>query len=395
MREGSATSWVEVDGAFGEGGGQVLRTSLSLSALTGRPTRIRRIRAGRRRPGLAPQHLTTVLALGEICGADISGATLRSTELTFRPGRLRPGDHTFDVEGAAQGGSAGSMTLVFQALLLPLAFAGGRSRLTLRGGTHVPWSPPFDYLTGVFLPVVGRMGVGASTRLERAGFYPRGGGEIQAEVQPLAASREPLRDLRDERPAAVSSRPSLQRPFNPAVPALTPLSIPARGALLGVEGRALACSLPAHVAQRMTDRARSVLGQAGIVARLSPARERGPGPGAGIFLVAEYEHAPAGFSALGERGKPSERVAEEACADLLAHHQTDASVDPHLADQLLLPAALARGRSEYRTSRITSHLLTNAYAIRRFLDARIAIDGVEGEAGTVVVDGAPPPESSE
>lgn len=349
---------IEIDGAFGEGGGQVLRTALTLATLTGQPTHIRRIRANRRTPGLAPQHLTGVQALASICEAGLQGATLRSTEVVFRPqSRARPGHYRFDVTEAAQGGSAGSVTLVCQTTLLPLIFAADPSHLTLKGGTHVPWSPPFDYLVHVYLSTLAPMGVEASCQLAAWGFYPVGGGEFTVTIAGL--ERLPLK----------------------------PLILLERGNLRRVQGVAVAGNLPSHIAQRMTDRASKVLRDAGLRVEIIPQRVRCKGAGAGLFLTAEYEHGLAGFSALGKKGKPSEVVADEACHDLLSHHASGAPVDKHLADQLLLPLALAEGRSQFRTAQISRHLLTNAHIIRQFIPARIEIEGAEGEPGTVVVEG--------
>ena len=348
---------IEIDGSYGEGGGQVLRTALTLSVLTGLPTHIYRIRAGRRKPGLAAQHLTGVLALAQVCDADVRGAAIGSADLTFQPrSRARPGTYVFDVAHAAQRGSAGSVTLLLQTLLLPLAGVAGASHLTLKGGTHVPWSPPVDYLAHVYLPTAARMGLQASCRLDAWGFYPAGGGQISVDIQGTGQT-------------------------------LTPLTLAERGNLKRIWGIAVACNLPADIAQRIANRARNVLGDAGLRADITPKRERGVGPGAGLFLVAEYEQAQAGFSALGAKGKPSEQVADEACRDLLAHHACGAPVDAHLADQLLLPMALAAGRSGFRTARITQHLLTNAHIIRQFIPAQIEIEGNEGEPGTVAVRG--------
>lgn len=348
---------IEIDGSYGEGGGQVLRTALTLSVITAQPVHLRRIRAGRRNPGLAPQHLTAVHALARVCGADVRGAGIGSTEVVFQPqSKPRAGEYTFDVTEAAHGGSAGSVTLILQALLLPLAMAGAPSRLTLKGGTHVAWSPPFHYLAHVFLPTVARMGLRAEARLEAWGFYPVGGGQVSVDITP---------------PSSFSS-----------------LSLVERGQLKKIRGWAAATNLPAHIPQRIANRARNVLMQKRLPVEITPLRERGAGPGAALCLVAEYEHGLAGFSSLGERGKPSEAVADEACRDLLVHHAAGAPVDMHLADQLLLPMALAPGRSEFRTCRVTQHLLTNAHVIRQFLPAQIEIEGDEGEPGMVVVRNA-------
>jgi RNA 3'-terminal phosphate cyclase (ATP) len=350
---------LEIDGAFGEGGGQVVRTSLTLSVLTGRPVAIRNIRANRSKPGLAPQHLTNVLALAGICGADVEGAEIGSTELLFEPKSApRAGEYRFDVTEVLSSGSAGSVTLILQTILLPLTFAKGKSTLLLRGGTHVTWSPPFEYIDRVFLPTVEKMGIIASCRLNVPGFYPAGGGEITVEIIGLRT-------------------------------ALKPIMLSERGELLRIEGNAIACNLPSHIPQRMADRARALLESAGFKADITPRREQCIGPGAGIFLTAHYEKALAGFSALGAPGKPSEAVAEEACDQLFTHHSGGAPVDRYLADQLLLPMSLADGVSAFETACISSHLLTNAHIIGQFIDAKISIEGEEGEPGRVTVTGAP------
>ncbi len=346
-----------IDGSHGEGGGQVLRTALTLAILTGRPVRIERIRAGRRKPGLRPQHLTGVRAAGAVCEARLEGDDLDSQTLTFVPGGpARPGEYTFDVAEVARGGSAGSVSLVLQTLLLPLALAGGESRLTLRGGTHVDWSPPVSYLEHVFLPILARMGVHAEIDLVRWGFYPAGGGEIRVHI----AGRE-----------------------GP----LSPILLTERGALRRVRGMAVVTNLPAHIPQRMADRAHNLLAEAGLRAQIEPRRLRGVGPGAGIFLFAEYEHATAGFTAYGRKGLPAERVAEGACRDLLAHHRSSAPADPHLADQLVLPMALAEGESRVHTSQVSRHLLTNVWVVRQFLNRDICVAGEPGAAGAVIAEG--------
>jgi len=355
-------TWVEIDGSFGEGGGQVIRTSLTLSALTGRSVAIRNIRKNRPNPGLAPQHLTNVLALAEICEARVEGAEIGSMELLFEPQtKPRAGRYLFDVTDAAQNGSAGSVTLILQTLLLPLALANSKSHLVLRGGTNVAWSPPFEYIAHVFLPMLERMGIKGHCLLNVPGFYPVGGGEIAVEIFGTQSSSSA---------------------------SLMPLILNERGNLQRIWGSAIACNLPAHIPQRMADRAGAILKSAGFSAEITPRCERCAGPGAGIFLTVQYEHVLAGFSALGEPGKPSEQVAEEVCAHLIDHHESGAPVDRYLADQLLLPMSLADGVSEFKTSYISSHLITNAHIIRQFVDARISIDADVGESGSVVISGA-------
>jgi RNA 3'-terminal phosphate cyclase (ATP) len=361
---------ITIDGSYGEGGGQVLRTALTLSAITGQPARIERIRAGRKNPGLRPQHLTAVHAAAAICRARLDGAELGSPILTFAPGGPpRPGDYAFDVAEAAQGGSAGSVGLVLQTVLLPLALSAGESHLTIRGGTHVPWAPPVSYLIHVFLPVLAHMGVHAQIDLVRWGFYPAGGGEIQVQIAGQKIAPRPIRLIE-------------------------------RGKLRRVWGIAAVMNLPSHIPQRMAARARNVLAEAGIQAQVEPSRLRGAGPGAGVFLFTEYEAASgsrevaqipcihAGFTAYGRQGLPAERVAEAACEELSTHHRSDSPVDPHLADQLALPIALAQGESQVSTSQISQHLLTNAWVVQQFLSQHIDVKGEPGGPGTIVAKGA-------
>ncbi|MCX7681813.1 MAG: RNA 3'-terminal phosphate cyclase [Anaerolineae bacterium] len=351
-------SLVVIDGSYGEGGGQVLRTSLTLSILTGRPVRIEHIRAGREEPGLRPQHLTAVQAAATICGARVAGAELGSQTLTFAPaGPARPGHYAFDVTEVARAGSAGSVSLVLQTILQPLALARGESHLTLRGGTHVPWAPSVFYLEHVFLPQLTAMGVEVRIELKQWGFYPAGGGEIEVHI---VGHEGPLR----------------------------PLHLVERGPLQQVWGIAAVMNLPAHIPQRMADRARSVLTAAGLPGhqvRLEPRRLSGTGPGAGIFLCAVYAGGRAGFTAYGRKGLPAERVAEEACEQFLHYHRTPAPADPHLADQLVLPAALAAGESRVYTAQVSQHLLTNAWVVRQFLERQVVVEGELGVPGVLIV----------
>ncbi|UCG51359.1 MAG: RNA 3'-phosphate cyclase [Candidatus Latescibacterota bacterium] len=354
---------IEIDGSYGEGGGQVLRTALTLSALTGQSTRIRNIRAGRRNPGLAPQHLTGVLAVARLTGAKLRGAEIGSTEILFEAGPPRSPDHRyeFDVRDVARGGSAGSVTLLFQTLLLPLAFSGRDVEVVLKGGTHVAWSPPFDYIARVYLPVLSRMGLQTDCHLDAWGFYPVGGGQVSARIGGLGG---------------------------PESKVLGPLTLTDRGGLEKISGRAVVSNLPERIADRMSARANDVLQKLGVEIEISTHRVSGAGPGAGIFLIAEYENTTAGFSGLGRKGLPAEEVADDACRDLNAFHESGSPIDMHLADQLVLPMALASGRSEMAVCRITQHLLTNVHIIRQFVPAKIDIEGGESEPGVIVVEGS-------
>ena len=348
---------LEIDGSYGEGGGQVLRTSLALSALCHRPIEVFNIRAGRSKPGLRPQHLTAVRALAAICRAEVRGDALNSQWISFSPSaRPAGGSYCFDVREMAQQSSAGSMTLIAQTLVLPLSFAEKPSEVVLRGGTHVPWSPPWHYLQQVFLPTVGRQGLRAAVDLKTWGWYPVGSGEFNLAVQPVSG----LGNLVWDR----------------------------RGDLVQVTGTAAVTNLPAHIPQRMARRATNLLREAGFKCQIQPIRKRGPAAGAGIFLTAEYECGMAGFSALGRKGKAAERVAEEACRDLIRHHQAgdESPVDPLLADQLILPLAVAKGDSVFRTSQITQHALTNIHVVESFLQTAIQVER-RGDAATIRIRG--------
>jgi RNA 3'-terminal phosphate cyclase (ATP) len=332
----------------------VLRTSLTLAALLGEPTRIENIRAKRRNPGLQAQHLTGVWAIAQICDAELEGADLSSLTLTFKPqSPPRAGEYSFDVAEARKGGSAGATSLVFQTLLLPLAFAPGQSRLTIRGGTHVAWSPPFHYLQHVYLPTLARMGLEASAESEKWGWYPIGGGEMTATIRGRKESR------------------------------LSGLDLVERGELKCLRGISATSNLPSHIGQRQKKQAEEHLRKRGFDPQIEIVDAPSPGTGTVVFLVAEYEHAVAGFSSLGERGKPAEKVAEEACRDFISYHQSSACLDKHLADQLILPLALATGSSAFTTCEITQHLLTNVWVVGQFLDVKFEIEGEEGEKGRV------------
>jgi len=341
-----------IDGRMGEGGGQVLRTSLSLAALTGRPFRLTHVRANRAKPGLRPQHLTAVRAVARLCGAALSGDAIDSRTLEFRPAMPpQPGRYTFDVTDAAQGGSAGAVMLIFQAVLWPLLFAGGPTHVTLRGGTAVQMSPPFHTIDRVARPVFARMGATFTLELARWGWYPVGGGIVTAEIAPIRR---------------------LDAPEFSHLPAGR------------IEGVAAVTNLPANIPQRMAGRATNLLAAAGHASAIEPRRENGDGPGAGIFLWLPQ----GGFSSLGRPGLPSERVAEAAVAETLAFIDNGAMVDRHLADQLLLPLALAHGQTRYTTDHLTLHTTTNADLLRQWLPVTIAITGEMGGPAEIAVTGA-------
>jgi len=332
---------VRLDGSEGEGGGQILRTALALSVITRRPFEISNIRAARKKPGLRPQHLACVKAAAKIAAAEVQGAAIGSRTLRFVPSGLRPGKYRFEI------GTAGSTALLLHTLYLPLALAGSRSVLSLGGGTHVPFSPSFHYLRDQWAVFMRRLGIEVELALERAGYYPVGGGEVRAKVLPAG----PIRGLR----------------------------LLERGELERVEGISGVSGLPRSIAQRQGDQALRRLEEAGLTAGIE-IREF-PSRGKGTFLVLVATHSGGGracYCALGARGKPAERVADEACDALLAFLETAGAVDEHLADQLLLPLALASEPSEFAVPRVTGHLVTNARVIERFVGARVEIDEASG-----------------
>lgn len=350
---------IVIDGSYGEGGGQILRTSLSLSAILKRPMVIEQIRAGRPKPGLAAQHLTAILATQKICAAEVAGAELHSMRLTFRP-TLPPtsGEYRLDVAEARQGGSAGSAPLVLQAVAIPAAFANGVTRFQIHGGTHVPWSPIFNYIDKVWIPFLARTGINVTARLTKPGFYPLGGGRIDAVVNGLG--------------------PEVRGTLNA-------LEITRPGALKAIRGTALVANLPMHIPERMAARARAALSGMAPVVDIEISQLRADCPGALLFLAAEFEHITVGFTSIGRRGRSSEAVADAAVAVLEAHIRSGAALDIHLADQALLPLAFARGPSTFTCPSATRHLHTNAWVIEQFGIASIQIDSAPGQPTRVTV----------
>jgi len=324
----------------------VLRTSLSLSALLGEAVRIENIRARRPKPGLQAQHLTGVLAIAQICDAEVRGAELGSQTLIFAPqSPPQAGDYTFDVAEARKGGSAGATSLVFQTLLLPLAFADGDSHLTLRGGTHVAWSPPFHYLKHVYLPTLAQMGIKATVEINRWGWYPMGGGEIRAKVKGKGTESRRL----------------------------SPITLVERGELKRLWGISALSNLPAHIGQRQKHQAEKRLRERGFTPEIEIVDAPSPGQGTVVFLVAEFEKAIAGFTSYGAPGKRAEDVAEEACQEFIQYYESGQALDKHLADQLILPMSLVEGQSSFTTCAITQHLLTNLEVVQQLMGVKAEI----------------------
>jgi RNA 3'-phosphate cyclase len=336
---------LELDGSFGEGGGQILRTSLALSLLTGRAFHLRNVRAGRPKPGLQPQHLMSVRAAAAIGQAQTRGASLGSSDLVVEPGEVRAGTYRFDV------GTAGATGLVLHTLYLPLALRGAApSELTLIGGTHVSTSPCFHFLDITWRRYLELCGLRVSLRMNRPGFYPRGGGVVEAFIQPCAK----LHGVR------LGERKSVK-----------------------AVGFSAVAGLDVSIARRQARRATFRLQQYGLQVQLREETWQG-GPGTVLAVELDTTPVPTLFFALGARGKPAERVADEAVDQVIAYLESgDALMDAHSGDQLVLPLALAEDASEYRVAAVTRHLTTNVAVIRRFLDRDIVCEGEEGKPGLV------------
>jgi RNA 3'-terminal phosphate cyclase (ATP) len=340
-----SANWVEFDGSEGEGGGQILRSSLALSLLTGRPFHLRNVRARRSKPGLQPQHLMSVRAAAAIGQAQTQGASLGSKDLVFEPGAVVPGSYRFDI------GTAGATSLVLHTLYLPLALRSKEpSMLTLVGGTHVLASPCFHFLQATWRAHLQQMGLDVNLKMIRPGFYPRGGGIVEATIQPC----QELRAVRHGARGRVS-----------------------------LSGFSAVAGLPEDIAYRQARRAAQRLKTKRLHVDINIETWPG-GPGTGIGIIAVTDPAPVLFFGLGARGKPAENVADEAVDQVLAYLEAgNAAVDAHSADQIILPLSLAAGTSSFQASEVTSHLLTNIAVIRQFLEREIQCHGKQGQPGEI------------
>jgi RNA 3'-terminal phosphate cyclase (ATP) len=324
---------IRLDGSFGEGGGQILRTALSLSLATGIPFQIENIRANRKNAGLLRQHLTAVLAAAEIGGAEVDGAVLGSGALTFTPNGIRGGQYRFAV------GTAGSATLVFQTILPALLRAESPSRVVIEGGTHNSAAPPFDFLNGTFLPLLRQMGANVSLKLERYGFYPAGGGAFTAEIEPCSA--------------------------------LKPLELGVRGDIRAKRATAIVANLPAKIAVRELETIRSAmdLTQEGAIVSTKDS----PGPGNIVLIEIESDALTEVFSSFGKLGISSEFVAQEAVRQARGYLVSRAAAGEHLTDQLMLPLALA-GAGSFTAMKLSRHAKTNQAVIEKFLPVRFKVE---------------------
>lgn len=330
---------IEIDGATGEGGGQVLRTSIALSAVTQQPVRIVRIRAGRANPGLSHQHVTSVEAVAALCDARVEGLCPGAQEIVFHPGALLGGRFRFDI------GTAGSIPLVLLSCLLPAGLSSGAVDITVTGGTDVKWAPPIDYLMRIHTPLAERFGLKCSAKLASRGFYPEGGGEVSIETAPSGGLRG--------------------------------VDIGERGAVRRIGGVAYSQNLPNHVVSRMRHSAIKKLVSASEIAVDSDVR-RGHSTGAGILLTAICENSVIGQTALGERGVKAETLGEACATDLLETIASGAAIDEHMLDQVLPYMAMANGSSVVVAEGLTRHAETNITVIESLVDRRFSVTKKNG-----------------
>ena len=326
---------IVIDGSAGEGGGQILRTSLSLSMITGTPVRLNKIRAGRKKPGLMRQHLTCVRAAKEVSGAEVAGDEIGSQEILFRPGRIEAGSYHFPI------GSAGATVLVAQTVLPALMLQAEKSQVILEGGTHNIKAPPFDFFAKSFLPLLERMGFSATARLDRHGFYPAGGGRFILDVEPVGENR--------------------------------PLELKSRGDQKNCLAEAIFANLDMSIAERELKIVHKRLGWEDELLKLREVKSVSPGNI--LLLTLESENVTEVFSGHGILGVSAENVAKNACKGLSRYLTSDAAVGPHLADQLLVPMVLCGGGS-FTTLRPSLHTRTNIEVIRSFLDVDIRLEEV-------------------
>jgi RNA 3'-terminal phosphate cyclase (ATP) len=350
-KEAKMADLVQIDGAFGEGGGQIIRTAVSLAAITGSAVAISNVRAGRAKPGLQPQHLAAVRAAAALCDARLSGDSVGSTFFMFEPqAAVVAGSYQFEV------GTAGAAPLVVQTVLMPLLLAEGSSQVRVTGGTHVPHSPPVEYLEVAYLPALRRAGLEATLTYSAAGFYPRGGGQIDVAIQ---GGKAP-----------------------------SPLDLKERGGLEKLDGFIVTSNLPEHVAQRgaeTVERAMKAVGRKVVMER----REKpSPGPGAAVILAAQCRGGLAAFSSIGELRRPMEKVAEAPGKEFMRWWKSGAACDEHLSDQLVLPMAFASGESRWTTPAITEHLRSVVWVTQQFLDIEVSLEEHADGTGLVKLRGA-------
>jgi len=337
---------ITIDGSYGEGGGQVLRTSLALSLVTGQPFKITNIRAGRKKSGLLRQHLTAVNAAVEIGAASVSGNEIRSGELTFKPTTVQPGSYRFAV------GTAGSATLVLQTVLPALITADKPSELILEGGTHNPYAPPFDFLEKSFLPVIEKMGAKVTVELERPGFYPAGGGRFTAKVTPAKT--------------------------------LSQVDIMERGEIIRQKAVAIVSRLSPKIGKRELSIIKDKLSLTDSDLTVKEVKDA-HGPGNALMVILESEHVTEVFTGFGERGVASEVVAKSVIKPVREYQASGMPVGRYLADQLMIPMALSGG-GEFMTLPLTLHSTTNIEVIRKFMNVEVTVDIIDNKKQHVIIE---------
>lgn len=339
---------IVIDGSEGEGGGQVLRTALTFSLLTGKSFRMIHIRARRKNPGLAPQHLKSIEAAANISRSHVEGASIGAREIFFQPDTVTRGNYFFDIR------TAGSTSLVFQTICFPLSWKAPGSTLTIRGGTHVSHSPSFHYLERQWLPWMKRLGYEFQLDLRRAGYYPKGGGEIFASCGVHHHAPE--------------------------------LKATQRGALTDLHILSTYSNIPQEVAERQIQQASAELSNRGFTFDVHKEELSAFGSGSQLMVNANYEEGSCSYFALGERGVSAEKTGEEPAQKFLNFHVGQGSIDQYLADQMLIPAVLNRYPITYTTNEITQHLLTNRGVILKFVPVNIRVHGELGHAGKIQVE---------
>ena len=332
---------LEIDGSFGEGGGQTIRVATSLSIIFDRPIRVTKVRAGRAVPGLRPQHSSTLRILREVCGGSLEGGEIGSTEFTFIPGRPVSRSLTLDM------GTAASITLVLQALIPAVSLSGVALEINLVGGTDVPWSPTSDYMSTVLAASLSRIGIAFSLEVTRRGYYPNGGGKARIRIEPCQEVK--------------------------------PLELPGRNSVPPVSLVSRAGMLPQRVAEQQVSAALSQLGRYGLSAATTVVTlEESSSPGSSILVSAIDGSCMIGADSIGVRGKPALRVGSEAAWRFGKSYETGACVDPHLADMLAPLLCLAKGPSALLTSEVTEHLRSSLHVAKQFVTAEYSVEAVGG-----------------
>lgn len=338
---------ITIDGAEGEGGGQIVRSSLALSMITGIPTTIENIRAGRKKPGLMRQHLTAVKAAQRVCSAKVSNAEVGAKQIAFVPGEVTPGEYEFAIS------TAGSITLVLQTILPALMVSSGPSTVKLRGGTHNPMAPPFDFLARSFVPLVRKIGPAIELSDCVPGFYPAGGGSFVVSIEPADT--------------------------------LLPFSLLERGDLKARRIRSLVANLPATIGHRECETLRKKLGWEKTSCEVVEVADS-PGPGNAVMVDVQHENVTEVFTGFGERGKSAETVASEVARKVRKYLRADAPVGEYLTDQLMLPLAISahrkQGGGEFRSTGLSRHAQTHLAILQRFFD--IQIETITSDESTIV-----------